>query len=66
MVYTAQGFDFDWSGVIIGPDLVWRDDRWVTDRKASYGPVFKRSVCDASGSGDGQVRTRPGFRQTRA
>ena len=29
-VYTAQGFEYDWNGVIIGPDLVWRTDRWVT------------------------------------
>ncbi|MFE6407236.1 DNA/RNA helicase domain-containing protein [Streptomyces sp. NPDC057837] len=46
-VYTAQGFEYDWSGVIIGPDLVWRDDRWVTDRTASKDPVFKRSTPDA-------------------
>jgi uncharacterized protein len=26
-VYTAQGFDYDWSGVILGPDLVARDGR---------------------------------------
>ncbi|MET8011207.1 DUF2075 domain-containing protein [Streptomyces sp. NPDC005271] len=46
-VYTAQGFEFDWSGVIIGPDLVWRGDRWVTDRTASKDPVFKKSTPDA-------------------
>lgn len=46
-VYTAQGFEYDWSGVIIGPDLVWRGDRWVTDRTASKDPVFKRSTSDA-------------------
>ncbi|MCM2414449.1 DUF2075 domain-containing protein [Streptomyces sp. RKAG290] len=45
-VYTAQGFEYDWSGVIIGPDLVWRSDRWVTDRTASKDPVFKRSTPD--------------------
>ncbi|PJE95783.1 ATP-binding protein [Streptomyces carminius] len=45
-VYTAQGFEYDWSGVIIGPDLVWRDDRWVTDRTASKDPVFKRTTPD--------------------
>lgn len=28
-VYTAQGFEYDCGGVIIGPDLVWRADRWV-------------------------------------
>ncbi|MEU9924817.1 DUF2075 domain-containing protein [Streptomyces griseoluteus] len=45
-VYTAQGFEYDWSGVIIGPDLVWRGDRWITDRTASKDPVFKRSPSD--------------------
>jgi uncharacterized protein len=37
-VYTAQGFEYDWSGVIIGPDLVWRGGRWITDRTASKDP----------------------------
>lgn len=46
-VYTAQGFEYDWSGVIIGPDLVWRGDRWVTERTASKDPVFKKSTPDA-------------------
>ncbi|MEV5358103.1 DUF2075 domain-containing protein [Streptomyces sp. NPDC052693] len=46
-VYTAQGFEYDWAGVIIGPDLVWRGDRWVTDRTASKDPAFKRSTPDA-------------------
>ncbi|MEE1805579.1 DUF2075 domain-containing protein [Streptomyces sp. BE133] len=46
-VYTAQGFEYDWSGVILGPDLVWREDRWVTDRTASKDPVFKKSTPDA-------------------
>ncbi|MFI7386694.1 DNA/RNA helicase domain-containing protein [Streptomyces sp. NPDC049813] len=46
-VYTAQGFEYDWSGVIIGPDLLWRDGRWVTDRAASKDPVFKKAVSDA-------------------
>ncbi|MEU0804442.1 DUF2075 domain-containing protein [Streptomyces sp. NPDC005970] len=45
-VYTAQGFEYDWSGVIIGPDLVWRDDRWVVDRSASKDPVFKKPTAD--------------------
>lgn len=46
-VYTAQGFEYDWSGVIIGPDLLWRGDRWVTDRTASKDPVFKKATPDA-------------------
>jgi hypothetical protein len=46
-VYTAQGFEYDWNGVIIGPDLVWRGDRWIVDRTASKDPVFKKSTPDA-------------------
>ncbi|MFB6937767.1 DNA/RNA helicase domain-containing protein [Streptomyces chartreusis] len=45
-VYTAQGFEYDWNGVIIGPDLVWRGDRWIVDRTASKDPVFKKSTPD--------------------
>ncbi|MFF3731990.1 DNA/RNA helicase domain-containing protein [Streptomyces sp. NPDC002476] len=45
-VYTAQGFEYDWSGVIIGPDLVWRTDHWVVDRSASKDPVFTKSTPD--------------------
>ncbi|MFJ5289000.1 DNA/RNA helicase domain-containing protein [Streptomyces sp. NPDC088348] len=45
-VYTAQGFEYDWSGVIIGPDLLWRVDRWITDRTASKDPVFKKATSD--------------------
>ncbi|MFD4368682.1 DNA/RNA helicase domain-containing protein [Rhodococcus sp. NPDC058521] len=40
-VYTAQGFEYDWNGVIIGPDLVWRDGRFTTIRDANRDPDFK-------------------------
>jgi hypothetical protein len=40
-VYTAQGFEYDYAGVIVGPDLVWRDDRWVSVRAANRDPDFK-------------------------
>lgn len=46
-VYTAQGFEYDWSGVILGPDLVWRGDRWVVDRTASRDNVFTKATSDA-------------------
>lgn len=42
-IYTAQGFEYDWNGVIFGPDLVWRDDRWVADRAASKDTIVARS-----------------------
>ncbi|MFI6433220.1 DNA/RNA helicase domain-containing protein [Rhodococcus oryzae] len=40
-VYTAQGFEYDWNGVILGPDLVWRDGRFTTVRDANRDPDFK-------------------------
>jgi len=47
-VYTAQGFEYDWNGVIFGPDLVWRTDRWVSVRSASKDPDFRslKAVSD--------------------
>lgn len=45
-VYTAQGFEYDWSGVIIGPDLLWRTDRWIVDRSASKDPSFTKATSD--------------------
>lgn len=29
-IYTAQGFEYDYAGVIIGPDFVWRGGAWET------------------------------------
>ncbi|MFE2763020.1 DNA/RNA helicase domain-containing protein [Streptomyces halstedii] len=45
-VYTAQGFEYDWAGVIMGPDLVWRTDKWVVDRSASKDPSFTKTTPD--------------------
>lgn len=40
-VYTAQGFEYDHAGVIIGPDLVWRAGGWRTVREANRDPDFR-------------------------
>ncbi|MFG1889137.1 DNA/RNA helicase domain-containing protein [Micromonospora sp. NPDC049051] len=40
-VYTAQGFEYEWSGVIIGPDLVARDGQLITRRSESKDPAFR-------------------------
>ncbi|MEU4692307.1 DUF2075 domain-containing protein [Actinoplanes sp. NPDC023714] len=47
-VYTAQGFEYEWSGVIIGPDLVARDGRLVTRRDEFKDPAFRsrKTVSD--------------------
>ena len=42
-VYTAQGFEYDYAGVIIGPDLVWRGDRWVARPEHSHDSQVKRA-----------------------
>jgi DUF2075 family protein len=37
-IYSVQGFEFDFVGVIWGPDLVWRDGRWVARPGKSSDP----------------------------
>ncbi len=44
-VYTAQGFEYDYSGVIIGSDLVWRNDTWVPRPEFSHDPQVKRGTA---------------------
>ena len=44
-IYTAQGFEFDYVGVIFGRDLRWDPDsqEWIADFAHSYDSVVKRS-----------------------
>ncbi|MEW2527572.1 DUF2075 domain-containing protein [Streptomyces sp. NPDC047071] len=42
-IYTAQGFEYDWNGVILGEDLVWRQDRWLPNPQASRDPALSRT-----------------------
>ena len=48
-VYTAQGLEFDYVGVIVGPDLVYRpmDGGWVGQRDQSHDRVVRRGVTEA-------------------
>jgi hypothetical protein len=48
-VYTAQGFEYDWSGVVLGPDLVWRHGQFVSRRDENRDPDFRNrnKVSDA-------------------
>ncbi|MBI9115735.1 DUF2075 domain-containing protein [Sanguibacter suaedae] len=54
-VYTAQGFEYSWNGVILGPDLVWRASAdegtggWVSQRDRNKDPDFRSraKVSDA-------------------
>lgn len=44
-VYTAQGFEFDYVGIIFGLDLRydWEKNTWVGDRSQSHDSVVKKS-----------------------
>ena len=41
-VYTAQGFEYDYGGVIFGPDLVWRTDQWEARPEYNHDNQVKR------------------------
>ena len=53
-IYTAQGFEYDWAGVIFGNDFVWRGDHWEARRRHSHDPAAKKAddlhyarlICD--------------------
>ncbi|MFD7757501.1 DNA/RNA helicase domain-containing protein [Streptomyces sp. NPDC059757] len=32
-VHTAQGLEYEWGGVIMGPDLTWGGGSWILDRE---------------------------------
>jgi uncharacterized protein len=55
-IYTAQGFEYDWSGVIIGPDLVMRDGRFVSRRSENRDPAFRNRNSVSDGDFDRLVR----------
>lgn len=44
-VHTAQGFEFDYVGVIWGNDLRWdpASEDWIGDSGASHDSIIKRS-----------------------
>ncbi|WP_241249364.1 DUF2075 domain-containing protein [Rhodococcus sp. X156] len=55
-IYTAQGFEYDWSGVILGPDLVWRDGRFTTVRAANRDPDMRSTTKVSDAQFDQLVR----------
>ncbi|WP_116247815.1 DUF2075 domain-containing protein [Nocardiopsis sp. FIRDI 009] len=40
-IYTAQGFEYDYAGVIFGGDLVWRGQGWASDPRANKDSQVK-------------------------
>ena len=57
-IYTAQGFEFDYAGVIIGGDLKYDkiSGMIVTDKDACKDPVLRRNVSEATMTFDSYVR----------
>ena len=55
-VYTAQGFEYDYAGVILGPDLVWRNGVWVAVRAANKDPDFRNRATVSDTDFDRLVR----------
>jgi DUF2075 family protein len=50
-VYTAQGFEFDYVGVVFGRDLVYRGRQgWVGQPEFSKDSVVRRSAKDTTGT----------------
>lgn len=44
-IYTAQGFEFDYIGVIVGNDLIFdaETNKLIADKTATKDPTLKRS-----------------------
>ncbi|MEU0689670.1 DUF2075 domain-containing protein [Streptomyces uncialis] len=56
-VYTAQGLEWDWCGVIMGEDMVRRDGRWVFNRgKDRQDPESEVKRVARPGSFDPKVK----------
>ena len=62
-VYTAQGLEWDWCGVIIGDDMVWRKDHWEY-RRATLTRDKEREVwrVRTPGSADESIRAKSNLR----
>ncbi|WP_406478465.1 DUF2075 domain-containing protein [Streptomyces sp. NBC_01615] len=45
-IYTAQGFEYAWNGVILGRDLVWAGDNWRTNPTACKDSSLRHASPD--------------------
>lgn len=59
-VYTAQGFEYDWSGVIIGPDLcgVRTAGSWTVPRRRTRSSRRRHRTVTSTGSSATPTRCR--------
>jgi DUF2075 family protein len=49
-IFSAQGFEFDYCGVIFGEDLSWLKDtkKWVGLKGSSFDPAIRRTKGDCT------------------
>ena len=47
-VYSVQGFEFHHVGVLMGPDLVIRDGRWVANPRANFASGLRAKPPDVA------------------
>ncbi|MFG2776918.1 DNA/RNA helicase domain-containing protein [Streptomyces prunicolor] len=43
-IHGAAGFEFDWCGVLLGPDFVHREGRWITVRSENRSTPLRSKV----------------------
>lgn len=57
-IYTAQGFEFDYAGVIIGPDLIYnpQTNKIETVKSATRDPMLRTAPNEATMTYDDYVR----------
>ena len=57
-IYTAQGFEFDYAGVIIGPDLIYNTEshKIETVKSATRDPMLRNAPNEATMTFDDYVR----------
>lgn len=57
-IYTAQGFEFDYAGVIIGPDLIYNSEshKIETVKSATRDPMLRNAPNEATMTYDDYVR----------
>jgi len=45
-IYSAQGFEFDYCAVVMGPDYVWRSGAWSASKQLSEDPALRRGALE--------------------
>lgn len=49
--YAVRGFDYDWIGLLWGPDLVWRERKWAVNPQHVFETGVSRTLGRARGEG---------------